>query len=246
MGEGSRRGGDDLKERVGVLGVVVVLSCAGVHLFKVASKNGRFLLLGDDVNLDTVEKGEAEGLEPVAWCVPWASLDRLKTVDRLVVVGQVTRAAVGCDDIASVLPSGSLGVSLDVIAGIGDLSSIGINLSASLVATVVVLDSLVAFWLWWRWWTPQQKGTLEGIVPFKLPIVVDNLTVKVWDNKDDGQKTHANGNTQNDTKVWTRTPFLDIWKSAGSSLPDDKHGERSCGQGDVKWNCYQGSASLVH
>jgi hypothetical protein len=85
---------------------------------------------------------------------------------------------------------------------------------------------------------------LEDVIPLELPILDNELAVKVRNEEDDGENTHANGDAQNNTNIWARTPFLDLWQSTGSSLPHDKHGEDTGGKSDVEWDSDERSTCL--
>lgn len=70
VGERGGRGSEDLEERVGILGTVVVVLAGSVNLLNVAREEIPVLLLIDNVLLDTVEGSELDPVEGDGGSVP--------------------------------------------------------------------------------------------------------------------------------------------------------------------------------
>lgn len=70
VGERGSRGGQDLEERVGVLGAVVEVLAGGVSLLDVAAEEVAVILLIHNVLFDTAERGVLHPVESDSRAVP--------------------------------------------------------------------------------------------------------------------------------------------------------------------------------
>lgn len=224
VGERGGGGGENLEEGVGVLGLVVVVAGAGVHLLDVTGEDGGLLLLGDDIDLDTVEEGSLDLLPDVLGLIPLADLGGGVHVAEAGGLGGLVRVARGGGAFDALLGLELLvGVGLDVVGWVGDAAALLLELLPGLVALVVVLDDGGVGGVGGNWSTAEEEWSLDDVEPAHLPVVHDELAVQPWEEEDDGEETNTDGCSHDDTDVLSWAPFLDISGCRSSSLPHDQH-----------------------
>ena len=199
--EGGGRGGQDLEEGVGVLGLVVVVGGGVVDGLQVTDKDRRLgRLVGYDILVNTREKSVLGLLEDRRL---WLLIGINRKLD--VLLDASSLAAILLDVLSSGLRcrgGRSVGLGFSVLEGL-----------------VVVGDNFVILWLWGHVAALEKKRTVEDMVPLELPIILDEKAVEVWQEEDGDEKRNTECNTQDGAN---NDRIAGVLKSS-SALPDDKH-----------------------
>lgn len=209
VGKRGGGGGQNLEERVGVLGLVIVLRGGVVNGLEVAHEH-RVGLMSDDFLVDTVHDDESEVVPEVLDAIPWEVWVWSTLLLRLLLGGSSWARG-----IAGGL--GGTGALLNIIATIGGWGSSGVV--AVIEALVIVADDIVALWLWWHLTAAKEEGTVCVVVPLELPVLLDEETVEVWEEEKDRQEHDDTGNTKDAGKDVSSGEFGE----GLGALPDDKH-----------------------
>lgn len=233
VSEGRGGSGENLKEGVQMLSLVIKVSSAGVHVDDVANKIGTLFLFLDNVPVNTVHETSPESLGKVLRKVPWASVLLLNFVESL--SGLLSLSLDGLNIVGALTRKLGLLGSLEMLhVGYGTLVKVsGLEILAGSMATVVVLDDLDVETLWGvgDGATLEEERTLEEVVPFEGPVVVVQLAVQPREEEGDNNEHNSASDSEDSTANLSRVPVIKIQRS--STLPDDQHGQDTGGNTEV-------------
>jgi hypothetical protein len=92
-------------------------------------------------------------------------------------------------------------VSLDVTR-VSRSSSPGLKRFPGQVSLVVVSDPTLLHALGAGWWLgpPEEKRTLDDMPRLQLPVILEDLAVKVWDEEDSDQERNTSTHTEDGSR----------------------------------------------
>lgn len=214
VGKRGSSSGHDLEEGVEMLGLVVKVGGAGVHVDNVTSESRFATLLGNNILVDSVHEGGPESLWKVLWEIPWSNIGLLD-VGKLGIgmgVGNLGGLEIGGLNLA--IGNGTLeimsGLEMLHVGNGGGLEVGAFKILASCVTLVIVLDDLNFGWWLWDWSALEEEWTVENVVPLKSPVFLFELAVKVWNEENSNQGGDGDGNTENATKQLSSSPAVNF------------------------------------
>lgn len=232
-------GSENLEEGVQVLGLVVEVSCAGVHGLNVTTETRiRELLSRDDILADTVHESVQDGLEKVLREVPRADIILLNAGERLLVdncgSGLVVLEVIGTAD--STVLKILAGLEMLHVLNDGCIKVGCLEVFLSSLASIVVLDDLDIDTLRNRGdgAAAEQKRAIEDVPSLEGPVLENEEAVKIREEEDDDKKGDGGSDTEDSTGDFGHTPVIEV--KGSSTLPDDQHGQDTAGERKVERN----------
>jgi hypothetical protein len=215
VSERGSSGSKDLEEGVKMLSLVIEVGSTSMHIRDVSCEGGITVLFGNNVLVDTVHERSPECLGKVLGKIPWSGISLLNIGKR----SSSGRARVS--DFSGEIGGSDLAfgdVPLKIVCGfemlhVGDGGGFDVGtleILASGMASVVILDDLNFGWRLWDGAAVEEERAEGDVVPAEGPVLLCELTVEVRNEEESDECGDRGTNSDDAASELTGFPVVDI------------------------------------